>query len=277
MGNNIPDTSEVGHTTTTNQATATLATMQAMGSDPEKEQQQEEQVPSDDETEMVMSPVQANKDNDKSDDNYDDELFVNNNDNGPQQQGAVKEKVQYGEDAMTNDKEAADAAANGTTKDPTDRKEAMADIALGVGIRSSGKDPNKKKRRPKKILAKKTVKKMEAMKKEAAAAKRKKAKHESSADGAAVKVERTPNEMIYEGAPRKDLPGGWPEGWIERKFQRTHGTSARLADSYFYPPPPHEKRKLRSIKEVQRYLFAMKASSGDEAFAWSQRAKGPTE
>jgi hypothetical protein len=75
------------------------------------------------------------------------------------------------------------------------------------------------------------------------------------AKGIPKKVERPAKAptTLYTGPPKQALPGGaaWPEGWIEKVFQRSKGKTKGGQDSYFYPP---EGKKLRSIKEVARFL-----------------------
>lgn len=79
------------------------------------------------------------------------------------------------------------------------------------------------------------------------------------------------NGMVYEGPPNRKLAGGWPTGWIERTFARQTTTSAR-ADSYFYPPG-RDDHKLRSIKEVERYLEVWNKTKDAEK-AWKARKGG---
>jgi len=84
-----------------------------------------------------------------------------------------------------------------------------------------------------------------------------------------------PPQKVYEGPPTRDLPGGWPEGWTEKRYKRMGGTCKGNEDSYWFSPtePPY---KLRSRTEVQRFLYAMDQTN-DPKFAYSQRKKGPTE
>ena len=123
----------------------------------------------------------------------------------------------------------------------------------------------KQKARPRKQVAKVEAPKKEAAQRQQVAKVQRKAK---SPRGEL-------NPPCYEGPPTKSLPGGWPEGWIERQYKRVSGASSGHVDSYFYPPPGH-KYKLRSILEVKRYLFAIKMGS-DAATAFKQRKGGPTE
>lgn len=201
------------------------------------------------------------------------------------------------DDVIVLDDDEDDTDAKPQARDPKKRKDSVRSLALGIDI---AKDKVVKAKQPappasaavgrkfkKKLLAKKTVKKAEAIKKEQAAAtaaarkaaskqkpvkKGQKVKHESGAKGDRVK-----SELTYEGIPQKPFPGGWPPGWIERRYKRQGGQTKGSDDSYFFAPPPNEKHKLRSVKEVQRYIFALNKSGGDAAVAWSQRTKGPTE
>lgn len=59
---------------------------------------------------------------------------------------------------------------------------------------------------------------------------------------------RTPT-LIYDGPPNKPLDGGWPDGWVQKTYQR-HGSCH--ADSYYFPPS--SSQRLRSIPEVRRFL-----------------------
>ena len=61
--------------------------------------------------------------------------------------------------------------------------------------------------------------------------------------------------LVWEGVPREDLGQPWPEGWMKRTFKRMTGKSAGTVDSYWYTPVL--KYKLRSVKEVKRFLRAM--------------------
>ena len=76
--------------------------------------------------------------------------------------------------------------------------------------------------------------------------------------------------LVREGRPTESIEGGWPEGWIRRDFQRLGGETVGRVDKYWYPPG-HEHHRLRSMKEVERYMAALKDSPGDYDFAWLQR------
>ncbi|KAI2489843.1 hypothetical protein MHU86_24743 [Fragilaria crotonensis] len=55
--------------------------------------------------------------------------------------------------------------------------------------------------------------------------------------------------LVYEGPPLKSLFGGWPDGWIQKTYQRQGSTSR---DSYFYGPGTDHR--FRSLIEVLRFL-----------------------
>ena len=55
--------------------------------------------------------------------------------------------------------------------------------------------------------------------------------------------------LVYEGPPKNDLLGGWPDGWTQKTYQR-YGSTGR--DSYYYPPG--SDRRYRSLVEVLRFL-----------------------
>jgi len=80
------------------------------------------------------------------------------------------------------------------------------------------------------------------------------------------RAERAANPAVWEGAPDEDVEGGWPEGWIKRKFKRIGGKSAGTLDRYWYSPGMNFK--LRSMTEVKKFLAALRANNGDEAMAW---------
>ena len=66
------------------------------------------------------------------------------------------------------------------------------------------------------------------------------------------------NPQTYQGKPQATLPNGkkWPAGWIEKHFARQSGRTA--LDRYWYPPKTNYK--LRSLKEVLRYLQEFQTS-----------------
>jgi hypothetical protein len=81
------------------------------------------------------------------------------------------------------------------------------------------------------------------------------------------KKAKTSAKEIWFGTPGPDeIPGGWPEGWTKRTFERQSGESKGHTDSYWYTPIL--KMKLRSIKEIKRFMGYLHDSSGDEAQAW---------
>jgi Methyl-CpG binding domain len=55
--------------------------------------------------------------------------------------------------------------------------------------------------------------------------------------------------LVYNGPPNKALDGGWPNGWVQKTFQR-HGSYH--FDSYYFDPTTGQK--FRSLTEVRRFL-----------------------
>lgn len=82
---------------------------------------------------------------------------------------------------------------------------------------------------------------------------------------------RPPAKMIREGKPDEELESGyrWPEGWIKKVFQRQSGDSKGGTDRYWYPPGLPRGKKLRSMKEVYRFLNALEGANGDVLRAWN--------
>ena len=118
----------------------------------------------------------------------------------------------------------------------------------------------KKKTTPKRKAASAAVKKAPTPatkttpKRKATTTPKKKTPSSSSAKKAGT---RTPgNPSVYEGKPQAKLPNGatWPTGWIEKHFERQSGTTANTFDRYWYPPKTDYK--LRSLKDVVRYMEA---------------------
>eukprot|EP00977_Amphora_coffeiformis_P016667 scaffold5215_cov181-Amphora_coffeaeformis.AAC.21 len=137
-------------------------------------------------------------------------------------------------------------------------------------------NPNNNNNKRRKLLATKTTQKIARMasspEQQAAKMPRSKpAAHESP------QLKGGTNTISYEGPPTKPSPvsGGWPPGWIERRYKRIAGDTKDREDSYFYPPTEKEY-KLRSIKEVQRFLCAYNETK-DAAYAFKQRKNGPTK
>lgn len=67
---------------------------------------------------------------------------------------------------------------------------------------------------------------------------------------------------VYDGLPDDNLKGDWPDGWTMEKWKRLDGK----VDSYWYSPI--ENKKLRSMKEVERFMAALEEKGGDEDKAW---------
>jgi hypothetical protein len=67
---------------------------------------------------------------------------------------------------------------------------------------------------------------------------------------------------IFEGIPDEKLEGGWPNGWIKKTFRRQNGATKGGTDSYWYTPD--KGIKLRSLKEVKRFMKALTMTNGEE-------------
>ena len=156
----------------------------------------------------------------------------------------------------------------------------LAAIALGVNIRRDGLTEMQAPKR-RKLLATKTIARMnrtKSVEEQAAAASIRaptSAKKPVPVKPASVSTEPTiPPQKVYEGPPTKELPGGWPVGWIEERYKRMSGTCKGTEDAYWYSPT-EPRYKLRSRTEIQRFLYSMR-KMGDPKIAYSCRKNGPT-
>jgi hypothetical protein len=98
-------------------------------------------------------------------------------------------------------------------------------------------------------------------------------KHSQGVATSKASGRRTGVPEIWSGPPNEPLEGGWPKGWIKRVFVRQSGASKSQEDRYWYPPESQTNgkvHKLRSMKEVERYLVAFKATN-DANKAWDAR------
>ena len=110
------------------------------------------------------------------------------------------------------------------------------------------------------VKAKKTVKKPTPAK-----AKKETVKRQTKAS-----TDKSASDPVYVGVPTKFLrEEGWPEGWVERQYERQSGMTKSRIDFYWFPPTTDgRERKLRSIVEVKRYLGVLaRTGSEDKAFA----------
>ena len=110
------------------------------------------------------------------------------------------------------------------------------------------------------VKAKKTVKKTTPAK-----AKKETVKRQTKAS-----TDKSASDPVYVGVPTKFLrEEGWPEGWVERQYERQSGMTKSRVDFYWFPPSTDgRERKLRSIVEVKRYLGVLaRTGSEDKAFA----------
>jgi hypothetical protein len=74
---------------------------------------------------------------------------------------------------------------------------------------------------------------------------------------------------IYEG-PVQSFPAHIPsEGWIQKTFERQSGASKGSTDSYWFSP--QSKYRLRSHREIERFVEALKKFSGDEGAAFKYK------
>jgi hypothetical protein len=78
-------------------------------------------------------------------------------------------------------------------------------------------------------------------------------------------VAKAAASAISSGSPDEKLEGGWPNGWIKKVFRRQNGATKGGTDSYWYTP--EQGYKLRSMKEVKRFMKALTMTNGDEARA----------
>ena len=76
---------------------------------------------------------------------------------------------------------------------------------------------------------------------------------------------RVPATEVWSGPPDDKIEGGWPKGWLKKKFERSSGTSKGTHDRYWFSPV--EQYKFRSIKEVKKFLDCLKKTGGDETKA----------
>ena len=74
--------------------------------------------------------------------------------------------------------------------------------------------------------------------------------------------------LIYEGPPLTSLDGGWPKGWVERRYVRNR--QQRTSYDSYYSPPGFDEYRLRSRQQVMRYLAVWK-ETGDAKKAYRAR------
>jgi Methyl-CpG binding domain len=80
------------------------------------------------------------------------------------------------------------------------------------------------------------------------------------------------NRMIWEGAPNDVVAFtiNW-DGWMKRSYERQNGATKERLDYYWYTPI--QKYKLRSIKEVERFVQHYNDNGQDEIKALDQMKK----
>jgi hypothetical protein len=91
------------------------------------------------------------------------------------------------------------------------------------------------------------------------------AKPKGPATTSKSKKHANPHET-YSGPPDEPIEGGWPAGWTKSVVKRQSGATAGTQDSYWYTPTL--EYKLRSMKEVKRFMAALATAKGDEKEAW---------
>jgi hypothetical protein len=74
-------------------------------------------------------------------------------------------------------------------------------------------------------------------------------------------------KLIYEGPPNVNFEGGWPEGWIQRTYERQSGSTVGSTDHYWFPNGNFQF-KFRSMTQIKRYLQALEICNGNEQEAF---------
>jgi hypothetical protein len=80
-------------------------------------------------------------------------------------------------------------------------------------------------------------------------------------------LRRKRNPQVWEGVPDDPVAFDidWSTGWVKRGFERTSGARKSFIDYYWYTP--ERKYKLRSLKEVERFVNFYHANDQDEEVA----------
>ena len=84
-------------------------------------------------------------------------------------------------------------------------------------------------------------------------------------EGGQAGTARESAKMVFSGLPDEPLPGGWPDGWTKKVFQRASGESKGHTDRYWFTPI--NQFKLRSMVEVNKFMQALEQTNGDEVAA----------
>ena len=133
-------------------------------------------------------------------------------------------------------------------------------------------DSEHKKRKAEEKKEKKLKKKLKQQQKEEKAAKKAAkeasaaAPKEASAKSPKSPSTRSPAQEVWSGPPDEAIPGGWPDGWTKKLFERPTGKTKGTKDRYWYSPKT--QKKFRSMIEVNRFMDALKQANGDEDRAW---------
>jgi hypothetical protein len=73
---------------------------------------------------------------------------------------------------------------------------------------------------------------------------------------------------IWSGVPDEIVDGADWTGWTKKTFERQSGKTKGSTDNYWYTP--QEQYKLRSVKEITRFVGILKKEHGDEPKAWKK-------
>ena len=75
------------------------------------------------------------------------------------------------------------------------------------------------------------------------------------------------NGQVWEGVPDDvvSFDVDWSKGWTKRTFVRRSGASKGALDNYWYTP--QKQYKLRSMKEVERFVRFCAENNNDEVVA----------
>eukprot|EP00542_Grammatophora_oceanica_P015950 CAMPEP_0194036044 /NCGR_PEP_ID=MMETSP0009_2-20130614/8436_1 /TAXON_ID=210454 /ORGANISM="Grammatophora oceanica, Strain CCMP 410" /LENGTH=539 /DNA_ID=CAMNT_0038677639 /DNA_START=225 /DNA_END=1841 /DNA_ORIENTATION=- len=90
--------------------------------------------------------------------------------------------------------------------------------------------------------------------------------HRAESRAAPSLTRRGSAQAIWSGPPDEKIEGGWPPGWTKKIFRRMNGATKGSTDRYWYTPVT--QRKLRSMKEVARFMGHLRDNGGDEQAAW---------
>jgi len=124
----------------------------------------------------------------------------------------------------------------------------------------------KQKDKPSKPAEQADVDKPVKQKADKTTAAKKAAVGEEQSKGKETQEQSAGNLEVWSGEPTEPLEGGWPPGWTKKLYERGSGKTKGTKDRYWFSPI--EKRRLRSMAEVKRFLEALAKTNGDESAAW---------